>query len=46
MQLLSRNTDYVRVAYALCGENINETAYYYPAQADVVVVRNSVVGSD
>jgi hypothetical protein len=39
MQLLSRNANYVRVAYALSGENINETAYYYPADADVIVVK-------
>jgi hypothetical protein len=39
LQLLSRNTDYVVVAYALSGENINETSHYIPSQADVIIVK-------
>lgn len=39
LQLTSRNTNYVRVAFALSGENINNTEYYFPSQADVIVVK-------
>jgi len=39
LQLTSRNAAYVRVAFALSGENINETKYFYPSDADVIVVK-------
>jgi hypothetical protein len=39
LQLTSRNANYVRVAFALSGENINNTEYYYPTDADVIVVK-------
>jgi hypothetical protein len=39
MQLLSRNANYVVVAFAITGAADLETTYYIPSQADVIVVR-------
>lgn len=37
LQVLEKNANFVRVAYALSGHNIDDTVYYIPADADVVV---------
>ena len=39
LQLLSRNANYVVVAFAITGAADRETSYYIPSQADVIVVR-------
>jgi len=39
LQVTRRNANFVKVAYALSGENLNETKYFYPADADVIVVK-------
>jgi len=39
LQLLSRNANYVVVAFAIAGAADRELTYYIPSQADVIVVR-------
>jgi hypothetical protein len=39
LQLTERNTNYVKVAFALAGENINDVNYYCPADADVIIIQ-------
>lgn len=39
LQVIDRNANYVTVAYALSGKDIVATAYYNPADADVIVVK-------